>query len=88
MGEISDWHVDQLTGLKNRIITPDNQIDTRSILHRFDDNSLKKVAKEMFDSGISPDPKFLNLTVNLINTPGPFTGKQKNALITFIMYGK
>ncbi len=88
MGDISDWHVEQLTGVKNRIVTPNNQIDIRSILHRFDDAAIKKVAKDMYSSGIRPDPNYEAMTVNLMNKSGEFTDKQKNALITFIMYGQ
>ena len=62
------------------------QIDTRSILERFSSNEIKRIALEMYNEGLRTDEKFEKMNIQLMNASYELSAKQKNALITFVMY--
>ena len=87
MGDIADWHVEKMTGThsapRQTVSIP---LDVRSILHRFQDEAIKQTAREMYNEGLRASSDYESMTVDIMNRPGPLSPKQKNALITFIMY--
>lgn len=86
MGEISDYMVEQMIQDNIGSIPDSYTPSTRDILHRFGDTALKDTARKMYASGMRGDPKFEEMSVSIMNRPGKLSEKQKNALITFIMY--
>ena len=85
MGEQADWVVEQALNT-NHIYTHTPQLDTRSILHRFGDTAIKETAKKLYAQGMRSDPKFQAMTIDIMNKTDELTYKQKNVLVTFIMY--
>lgn len=65
-----------------------NQIDSRNILSRFSCEEIKRVACELYFEGYRTDEKYNDMNVELMNASYNLSDKQKNALITFIMYAK
>lgn len=62
------------------------KVDTRAILDRVTTNEIQRIALEMYNEGFRTDEKFEKMNVELMNSPYNLSFKQKNALITFIMY--
>lgn len=63
-----------------------SKVDTRAILDRVTTNEIQRIALEMYNEGFRTDEKFEKMNVELMNSPYNLSFKQKNALITFIMY--
>lgn len=61
-------------------------VNTRAILERVATNEIQRVALEMYNDGFRTDEKYEKMNVELMNSPYNLSLKQKNALITFIMY--
>jgi len=64
----------------------ESTVDTRSILNRLSNDEIKRIASEIFNEGARTDIKFEKMNVQLMNALYDLSSKQKNALITFIMY--
>jgi len=64
------------------------QVDCRDILMRFTCEEIKRVARELYSEEYRTDEKYNNMNVELMNADYNLSDKQKNALITFIMYAK
>ena len=83
----AEWQIER--ELNSYHSTPkNNQVDCRAILHMFSDDEVKRVAKELYESGYKGNPKYEKMNLDIMNNSFSLSDKQKNALITFIMYAK
>ncbi|UDV85459.1 hypothetical protein [Bacillus cereus] len=86
----AEYQIEQ--NLERCLSTPNfsnsNQVDCRSVLIRFSCEEIKRVARELYLDGYRTDEKYNNMNVELMNANFNLSDRQKNALITFIMYAK
>lgn len=86
MGDIADYMVEQM--IQDNYQNIPDRPNTREILHRFGDTAVKDTARKLYASGMRNDPRFQAMTIDIMNRPGKLSYKQKNVLITFIMYAE
>ena len=84
MGDIADQMVEQM--IQDHYHTINDGPSTRHILHRFSDNAIKDTARKLYAQGMRSTPEFEDMTVDIMNKIGKLSYKQKNVLVSFIIY--
>lgn len=85
----AEYQIESLIDKQSRFfggISSNKSVDCRSILHLFSTNELKRVAKVLYDEGRRGEPNYEKMVVDVMNNPYELSEKQRNAIITFIMY--